>query len=489
MQAAALPGQGFRVIILARLSQDASGQTGLQTQDLVSREYALARGWDVVEVAVDRASGEKTQPWERKKAKPWLEDPELRAKYDGILGLRFDRLSRGNDESATEIEQWARQHNKMLLTADGLFFPCEGEDGIRWDLAKRLAHSEWLRTSERYTRMQNYLRGEYLVGKPPWGFIAIPKDGHKTLAIDPALEPYLMEVINRVLAGDTFSSVCKWLDDAGMKPKLGGKWHTKSLTQVLRNPCLKGRQVDANGKTILKFEGLINSREFAMLQEALSDRPTKRGPSSGKVALLTGIAMCAKCKRPLYQFRTHNAHKDGTRYDKRYYRCKGTDQEPSTCRVMVPAPLLEDRVNDFFTSDGWFGDGDMYRVTTTAGHGYEDEIKEREDGILALDPIYDPDYLAKRQTLLDEIEVFRGLPVRKPEVMKEALGIKVKNYWLTLNTQEKRQYLLDAHVKIYAQMIWEHEADRYRRIPGRLDAVPDGNPSEVARVVRKTAES
>jgi hypothetical protein len=35
---------------------------------------------------------------------------------------------------------------------------------------------------------------------------------------------------------------------------------------------------------------------------------------------------------------------------------------------MVPAPLLEDRVNDFFTSDDWLGDGDMYRVTTTAGH-------------------------------------------------------------------------------------------------------------------------
>jgi hypothetical protein len=69
------------------------------------------------------------------------------------------------------------------------------------------------------------------------------------------------------------------------------------------------------------------------------------------------------------------------------------------------------------------------------------------------------------------------------------LGVKVKNYWLTLNTQERRQYLLDAHVKIYAQMIWDHEADRYRRIPGRLYAVSDGNPSAVARVVRKAAES
>jgi hypothetical protein len=50
-------------------------------------------------------------------------------------------------------------------------------------------------------------------------------------------------------------------------------------------------------------------------------------------------------------------------------------------------------------------------------------------------------------------------------------------------------FRVKAHVKTYAQMIWDHEADRYRRIPGRLYAVSDGNPNEVARVVRKAAES
>ena len=151
-----------------------------------------------------------------------------------------------------------------------------------------------------------------------------PEDAeHKTLAVDPELEPVLIEVIQRTLRGDTFASMCQWLDGEGIKPRYGGRWHSKSLTQVLRNPCLKGRQVSAVGKTLLTFEGLINSREFDQLQQALDNRPNKRGPVTGQTAMLTNIVVCAKCGRPLYRFQTRNTRKDGSKYVKRYDRCKG----------------------------------------------------------------------------------------------------------------------------------------------------------------------
>ena len=66
---------------------------------------------------------------------------------------------------------------QQLLTTDGLFFPCEGEDGIRWDLAKRLAHAEWLRISRRYRNMQKYLIDSgYLVGRAPFGYQIVGVD-------------------------------------------------------------------------------------------------------------------------------------------------------------------------------------------------------------------------------------------------------------------------------------------------------------------------
>ena len=68
------------------------------------------------------------------------------------------RPSRGDNQSTNAIEAWAYENGKQLLTEDGLVFPCEGADGIRWDVTKRIAHEEWLKDSERYRRMQADLK-------------------------------------------------------------------------------------------------------------------------------------------------------------------------------------------------------------------------------------------------------------------------------------------------------------------------------------------
>ena len=67
------------------------------------------------------------------------------ALYDGVWPTARPPR-RGDDASTSAIEEWARVHNKLLLTEDGLIYPCEGTDGIRWDISKRIAHEEWLKT-------------------------------------------------------------------------------------------------------------------------------------------------------------------------------------------------------------------------------------------------------------------------------------------------------------------------------------------------------
>lgn len=121
-------------------------------------------------VSADHKSG-TTQPWHRPDLKPWVTDPEKMAMYDAVVAYRLDRLSRGDNESTNAIEEWARANGKQLLTVDGLVYPCEGTDGIRWDVTKRIAHQEWLGYSEKYRRMQAYLRSQgALVGRPGYGY-------------------------------------------------------------------------------------------------------------------------------------------------------------------------------------------------------------------------------------------------------------------------------------------------------------------------------
>ena len=185
----------MRVIIVARLSKQGRGdtQTGIETQDEYTRHWAESKGYKVVALIADKRSG-IVQPWDRPNLKPWVTDPTLLAKYDSIVAYRLDRLSRGDNKSTGEIEAWAYKYGKQLLTEDGLVFPCEGAAGTGWDVTKRIAHEEWLKISERNTRMQAYLRQEgFQVGKAPTGYrIVRAKSGeHKTIEHNPNVAPYV----------------------------------------------------------------------------------------------------------------------------------------------------------------------------------------------------------------------------------------------------------------------------------------------------------
>ena len=64
------------------------------------------QGHTVVAVVADRRSG-TVPPWKRPNLKEWVTDPAKLVLYDGVLGPVFDRLTRGDNKSTNEIEQWA----------------------------------------------------------------------------------------------------------------------------------------------------------------------------------------------------------------------------------------------------------------------------------------------------------------------------------------------------------------------------------------------
>ena len=88
----------MRVIVAARLSQLAPGQTGLDSQDAESQAWAVGQGHTVVAVLPDRKSG-TIQPWNRPNLRPWVTDPEKLAEYDAVVAFKLDRLSRGDNQT------------------------------------------------------------------------------------------------------------------------------------------------------------------------------------------------------------------------------------------------------------------------------------------------------------------------------------------------------------------------------------------------------
>ena len=211
----------MRVLVAGRLSRKAGDrdQTGFDSQEREAVRWAQAQGHEVVAVVADFKTG-RAGLSARPNLRPWVTDPAMLVRYDGIVTLKLDRLTRGDSKETADLEEWARGHDKTLLTTEGLVFPCEGADGIRWDLAKRLAHDEWLRISERYTRMQRELRAQgSLVGRNPYGYRIVPEGTRKTLAPEPAEAQVIRDAADWYLAGASLDVICERLNQAGRLPR------------------------------------------------------------------------------------------------------------------------------------------------------------------------------------------------------------------------------------------------------------------------------
>lgn len=308
----------MKVIVACRLSRLHDGSTGLDSQEQETVRWAEHEGHEVVAVVQDAISGAKSI-LRRTRLKPWLTDPEHLARYDGIVVYRMDRLTGGDSAETRRIENWADSQGKRLFTADGLVFPCEGADGIRWDLAKRMAHDEWLRIQERFSRMQTHVRakGGY-IGRPMWGFMlaGVPK----VLTPIDDLAPVVRGAFERVAAGHSLRDVSDWLAGETSQP-----WHERTLHRTIHNPVYEA---------IVGAE-LQQQAEAALARRRALGRSTVTAPKALLAALTCGNPQCdATGEKPSPMYRL-NAR--GTLY----YHCAGRGPRRKGCGNLVRLDVLD----------------------------------------------------------------------------------------------------------------------------------------------------
>ena len=484
-----------RVLVAARLSRvTEQGQSRIERDDEAAEKWATGReGCTIVAVSKDAGVSGGTSPWKRPQLGPWLTDPALIARYDEIVASSIDRLGR-SARDLHDLRAWAEDHGKTIrILSPALVWPPSSDDfsgPIVWDVLARVAEIERKMTAKRYADVREHLRqSEALVGKPPFGFMVVGEKYGKTLALDPQLVPVLRGMIDRALAGEPFLAICRWLDAEGIEPaqtgkrirtgaKGSGNWSPKSVANVLRNPALKGRRYE-DGRTVLRFEGLLTPGQFQALQDALDGRPARRGPITAATATLTGVIECDRCGGAMYRFTsTGKARKDGTKNVLTYYRCKGTDIEPSTCGNMVPLNDIEGWVNLWFTADGPFARVEVIETTLVPGDDHQAEIEEVEAELRELD-FDDPDFDERQRVLRGERARLKALPSEPSQVVEQSTGQTVGEVWQSLDGEARRTYLLAAGVKVRVM-----SNGTLRTQPGQEVRYVTGDPHKVIGTVR-----
>jgi hypothetical protein len=452
------------VIVLARKSQKIKGrgQVSIESQDEDAREWAQEIGLNVTATVPDIASGTKAI-WDRANAKPWVTQPDLMSKYQGIVAAKHDRISREGWRDEGDLRRWAENNHKALfLVEKELRWPPRqdehyNDDVAAWNREAEDSNREWNKDSRRWKRTHRKLTADnYLVGKAPYGYRIMGADcqqvpcrcfeqkidDHKTLAIYEPEAKIVRDVVTRYLAGESMAQICvdyPW-------------WVPPALARLLRNPSLAGRRMNAEGKTILRFKGIITWQTHLELVKRLDSRTHRKGISPANTYMLTGSLTCEA---------GHAMYADKGGNSRQYtYRCR-------ECRFAISLDQADEHVsNDVIDSYGHLPHLAM-RVIPGKNH-FEDIAKLRQDRN-ELDDTQD-DYEERVAEITAEIRRLRKLDEEQPasddvkwvgkdvvtgdfiplEEIANRNVIKIKDHWKLLSIPGRRDWLKENSWKVTA---------------------------------------
>lgn len=281
--------------IYCRISDDREGRhLGVDRQEKDCRELAERKGWQIAELYIDNdvsAYSGKPRPAYRQ----MLADFKDGAR-DGLIVYHQDRLVRQPRELEEFFDVCDAAGITDMASVSGDFDLSNYEDRTYVRILGAIAQKESHDKSRRIRRKHQELaeRGRVSGGGPrPFGY----EDDKLTIRSEEA--EAIREAASRILAGDSLKSVCRYLDDAGIRTSKGNTWVPNVLKRILMSARISGQR-EHMGEIIgpAVWKGIIKPEETARLRAILGDaaRGQERAP---RRYLLAGLLRCHACGQTL----------------------------------------------------------------------------------------------------------------------------------------------------------------------------------------------
>lgn len=291
-----------RARIYLRISDDREGrEIGVGRQDVECRKLAKELAAEIVGVYMDNDAGASTLS---KAPRPDYDRLLHDAEHDPgslILSYSNSRLSRRPAQWNDLIDLYDRAEVTVHTRTSGRvnFATADGRAVARTIAAWDAAEAE--RTGER-VKLDVDRRAA----------LGLPHGGNRSFGwtrdheLDPYEHPILVDLVNRALAGESLKSLARDLTEHGVplatwRPPLAMKpWPYQTVRKMLTNPRLAGYRT-RGGEIIGKatWPAAISEATWHQLEALFADQARHSGGKSGRVHLLTGLARCGQCDRPI----------------------------------------------------------------------------------------------------------------------------------------------------------------------------------------------
>jgi site-specific DNA recombinase len=189
------------------------------------------------------------------------------------------------------------------------------------------------------------------VGRAPWGYEIVERDGKKIFAPTDAGRNYIPLIFARVTNGESLRDVAAWLTAEQVPTTTGGIWNEGYLaSRLIKNPVYYGQRRNSGQ---LETEGLVSYSAWLEANAALTSRGKPgRDTVVREKAMLSPVCGNPACdatgKHPSPMYRIYGGYGEARQP---YYRCTGSGPRRTGCGNMFPLAELDDIVTEAMVGD------------------------------------------------------------------------------------------------------------------------------------------
>lgn len=299
-----------RVATYARVSTDMQAEEGksIAAQQAEMREFAAARGWEIVAEFTDPgfSGGELERP-----GLDALRAAAAQGAFDIVLVHELSRLSRRIFDTFKLFEEWGKQEIGFASVKEPAFdfSTPTGRLFLTILAALNQYYVDILKMHTAKSKRERAREGLYNTSITPYGY-RHTGDANTPPVIVKKEAKAVRGMFERYATGKySFQEIADWLNDAGYRTRSGRRFSKDTVADMLRNPFYKGSVVYRRGSRDQgagelfsgKHEAIVSPELWEMCRQVREQRrgaPRTYQPKY-RVYLLNGIAACDVCGRKL----------------------------------------------------------------------------------------------------------------------------------------------------------------------------------------------
>ncbi|WLR50078.1 recombinase family protein [Bacillus tianshenii] len=239
---------------------------------------------------------------------------------DTVLVYRLDRLTRSVVDLYKLLETFDK-YNCAFKSATEVYDTSSAIGRLFITLVAAMAQWERENLGERVRmgQIEKARQGEY-AAKAPYGF---EKDENDKLIINEREETVILDIIKKIKSGDSIRKLANELEESGIPPIRGYKWHIATILDILHNPALYGALKWRDEIIEGTHEGIVSKEEFEHIQQLLHSRQNFKKRKTYSIFIYQMTIVCPTCGNRLSSERSKYYRKRDKKYiESNHYRCQ-----------------------------------------------------------------------------------------------------------------------------------------------------------------------